>query len=151
MTDEIIKIERKTSTSRGLVPELARVLLVDDDPTSRLTVQTILEAGGYHVDSAASAAEAYVKMEKRVFELVLSDVGIESPTSGYEVLAHARTMDYRPATAILTASYEGSNEPGRPLLVEPEDVPGLLTKIAHLIGSRVSRKVSRELRLQSAN
>ena len=38
--------------------ELARVLLVDDDPTSRLTLKTVLEAGGYAVDAAASAAEA---------------------------------------------------------------------------------------------
>ena len=37
--------------------ELARVLLVDDDLTSRLTLKTVLEAGGYAVDSAASAAE----------------------------------------------------------------------------------------------
>ena len=151
MTEEMIKTERKASTSRAVGPELARVLLVDDDPTSRLTVQTILEAGGYYVDSAASAAEAYVKLEKREFELVLSDVGIESPTSGYEVLAHARAMGYKPATAILTSSYERGNEPGKSMLVEPQDVPGLLTKIANLIGSRASRKVSRELRLQSAN
>jgi CheY-like chemotaxis protein len=151
MTEEEIRTERKPSTTRALVPELARVLLVDDDPTSRLTVQTILEAGGYYVDSAASAAEAYVKLEKRQFELVLSDVGIESPTSGYEVLAHARAMTYRPATAILTSFYEGSNEPGKRCLVEPEDVPGLLTKIANLIGSRASRKVSRELLLQGTN
>jgi CheY-like chemotaxis protein len=151
MTEEMIKTERRSSTSRAVGPELARVLLVDDDLTSRLTVQTILEAGGYYVDSAASAAEAYVKMEKREFELVLSDVGIESPTSGYEVLAHARAMDYKPATAILTASYERGGAPGRSMLVEPQDVPGLLTKIANLIGSRASRKVSRELRLQSAN
>ena len=123
---------------------------MDDDPTSRLTVQTILEAGGYHVDSAASAAEAYAKMEKREFELVLSDVG-ESPNSGYEVLAHARMMDYRPATAILTASYEGGNEPGKSVLIEPQDVPGLLTKIANLIGSRASRRMQRELRLQAAS
>jgi len=145
------KIERRSSsTIRATAPELARVLLVDDDPTSRLTVQTILEAGGYHVDSAASAAEAYAKMEKREFELVLSDVG-ESPNSGYEVLAHARMMDYRPATAILTASYEGGNEPGKSVLIEPQDVPGLLTKIANLIGSRASRRMQRELRLQAAS
>ena len=33
-----------------------KILLVDDDPTSRLTLQTVLEAGGYHVDAAATAA-----------------------------------------------------------------------------------------------
>ena len=146
------KIERRSSsTIRATAPELARVLLVDDDPTSRLTVQTILEAGGYHVDSAASAAEAYAKMEKREFELVLSDVGIESPNSGYEVLAHARMMDYRPATAILTASYESDSEPGKSVLIEPQDVPGLLTKIANLIGGRASRRMQRELKLQAAS
>jgi PleD family two-component response regulator len=37
---------------------LARVLLVDDNTAARLTLQTVLEAGGYRVDSAASAAEA---------------------------------------------------------------------------------------------
>jgi CheY-like chemotaxis protein len=145
------KEERKSGTQRTTSPELARVLLVDDDPTSRLTVQTILEAGGYHVDSAASAAEAYAKMEKREFELVLSDVGIESSTAGYEVLAHARAMDYRPATAILTSSYDAGSELGKSFLVEPEDVPGLLTKIANLIGSRASRRMRRELRLQAAS
>ena len=46
--------------------EVARVLVVDDDPTSRLTLQTVLEAGGYHVDAAASAAEAVGKLDEQV-------------------------------------------------------------------------------------
>src|SRR6202171_2329838 len=82
--------------------ELARVLLVDDDPTARLTLQTVLQAGGYHVDSAASAAEAVGKLDEREYELVLSDLQMESPEAGLKVLAHARMMDYKPATAIVT-------------------------------------------------
>src|SRR5271155_2216045 len=82
--------------------DLARVLLVDDDPTSRLTLQTVLEAGGYHVDAAASAAEAVGKLDEQEYELVLSDLQMESPDSGLKVLAHARMMDYKPATAIVT-------------------------------------------------
>ena len=146
------KVERRSSTGRTIVPELARVLLVDDDPTSRLTVQTILQAGGYRVDSAASAAEAYAKMEKREFELVLSDAGMRSAHGGHEVLEHARTMDYRPATAAFTASYDdAAKEPVGQLLIESEDVEWLLTKVANLIGSRASRRLSRQLRLQAAN
>jgi CheY-like chemotaxis protein len=114
-------------------------------------VQTILEAGGYRVDSAASAAEAYAKLEKREFELVLSDAGLESASGGHEVLAHARSMEYRPATAVFQASYEAEGLPVERLSVESEDVEGLLTKVANLIGSRASRRLSRELRLQSAN
>src|SRR5271155_3114182 len=82
--------------------ELARVLLVDDDPTSRLTLKTVLEAGGYHVDSAASAAEAVGKLDEGEYELVLSDLQMESPEAGLQVIAHARMMSYKPATAILT-------------------------------------------------
>lgn len=82
--------------------ELARVLLVDDDLTSRLTLQAVLEAGGYFVDSAASAAEAVGKLDERQYELVLSDLQMESPEAGLKVIAHARLMAYKPATAILT-------------------------------------------------
>ena len=130
---------------------LARVLLVDDDPTSRLTLKTVLETCGYDVESAASAAEAVGMLEDSEYALVLSGLQMESHDSGLKVIAHARMMDYKPATAILTASYERGGAPGRSMLVEPQDVPGLLTKIANLIGSRASRKVTRELRLQSAN
>ena len=45
--------------------ELARVLLVDDNVTSRLTLKTVLEAGGYAVDAASSAAEAVGKLDAR--------------------------------------------------------------------------------------
>lgn len=127
--------------------ELARVLLVDDDPTSRLTLQTVLEAGGYHVDAAASAAEAVGKLDEQEYQLVLSDLQMESPEAGLKVLAHARNMEYKPATAIVT-SYRNSNKPQRQsrALVEPEDVPGLLAKVANMIGERATRKVLRELR-----
>src|ERR1700756_1354554 len=90
------------SHSRVLDYDLARVLLVDDDPASRLTLKTVLEAGGYAVDSAASAAEAVGKLDEGEYELVLSDLQMESPEAGLKVIAHARLMDYKPATAILT-------------------------------------------------
>ena len=123
-------------------PELARVLVVDDDPTARLTLQTVLQAGGYFVDSAASAAEAAGKMDEGRYELVLSDLGMESPTAGYRVMAHARSMDYRPAMALVT-TYKSSESNGRSALVETEDVSGLLGHVADLIGSRAKKQLRR--------
>src|SRR5215470_3082882 len=82
--------------------ELAKVLLVDDDPASRLTLKTVLEASGYAVDSAASAAEALSKLDEGEYDLVLSDLQMESPEAGLKVLAHARNQDYKPATALVT-------------------------------------------------
>ena len=67
--------------------DLARVLLVDDDLTARLTLKTVLEAGGYNVDAAASAAEAVGKLDEHEYELVLSDLQMESPDSGLCVSA----------------------------------------------------------------
>ena len=148
---------KNISPDRCLEFELARVLLVDDDPTSRLTLQTVLQAGGYHVDAAASAAEAVGKLDEREYELVLSDLQMESPEAGLKVLAHARMMDYKPATAIVT-TYQNNihSDHNRPdharltkqvrMLITPEDIPGLLAKVANMISQRAARKVEREMR-----
>jgi len=131
--------------------ELARVLLVDDDPTSRLTLQTVLQAGGYHVDAAASGAEALSRLEEGEYQLVLSDLQMESPQAGLKVLAHARMMDYKPATALIT-TYRNSGAGRQPrnsrqaVLIESQDLPELLGKVAELIGERATRRVARELR-----
>src|SRR5581483_2853252 len=126
--------------------ELARVLLVDDDLTSRLTLKAVLEAGGYFVDSAASAAEAVGKLDERQYELVLSDLQMESPEAGLKVLAHARLMDYKPATAILTTYQNKAPDTRRSVFIEPEDLPGLLSKVADLISQRAARIVNRQIR-----
>ncbi len=136
------------ASGRGL--DLARVLLVDDDVASRLTLQTVLEAGGYAVDVAASAAEAVGKLDEGRYELVLSDLGMESPEAGMKVLAHARLKDYKPAIALVT-SYHNALEPmeelQQQLFIETEDVPSLLGKVADLIGLRVLRRIERTRRL----
>jgi CheY-like chemotaxis protein len=124
--------------------------LVDDNPTSRLTLQTVLQAGGYRVDAAASAAEAVGKLDEQEYELVLSDLQMESPEAGLKVLAHARMMDYKPATAIVT-TYQNAQQHMRPvqqsrMLIKPEDLPGLLAKVANLISERAARRVQREMR-----
>ena len=137
---------RPLELRRSLDFELARVLVVDDDPTARLTLQTVLEAGGYRVDSAASAAEAVGKLEEQEYELVLSDLQMESPEAGLKVLAHARLMDYKPATAIVSSTTQGQKTEGSRMLIKPEDLPGLLAKVASLISHRAARRVARELR-----
>lgn len=131
--------------------ELARVLVVDDDVASRLTLQTVLEAGGYRVDAAATAAEAVGKMEDQEYQLVLSDLQMESPEAGLKVLAHAQMMDYKPATALITSYHNTAERRDSRMLVEPQDVPGLLSKVANLIARRVTRRVQRELRQTELN
>lgn len=139
-------MEANVQKSPGRGFELARVLLVDDDLTSRLTLKTVLEAGGYSVDAAASAAEAVGKLDQRQYELVLSDLQMESPRAGLKVLAHARLMDYKPATAILTTYQNKRPNARQPVLIAPEDLPGLLSKVADLISQRAARMVEKQMR-----
>lgn len=125
---------------------MARVLLADDNPASRLTLQTVLEAGGYRVDSAASAAEAVGLLDQQEYALVLTDLVMESPEAGLKVIEHARMKEYRPATA-LVHSWRPDQEPETPagtkLLIEPQNIPELLSKVAHLIGSRALHRFNR--------
>jgi CheY-like chemotaxis protein len=130
--------------------DLARVLLVDDELASRLTLQTLLEAGGYSVDVAASASEALGKLDAQEYELVLSDLRRESADTGPKLLAYARVKPYRPATALVTA-YQDSKTSGTPvelqeLSIQAEDVVNLLSKVAYLIGLRATRRAGRALR-----
>jgi CheY-like chemotaxis protein len=138
--------------SRSL--ELARVLLVESDVASRLTLQTLLRASGYAVDVAASAAEAVGKMDASTYELVLTDPNIESRESGRGILAYARRKDYKPATAIIHAHRDRSareDSKNQKMLVETEDVSTFLSKVAELISLRATRRSGRALRMSANN
>lgn len=118
--------------------DLARVLLVHGELASRLTLQTILQAGGYAVDIAATPAEAINKMDEGEYQLVLSDVEL-----GTGVLAYARVKDYRPATASVTSSDRDRENLARgrhQFCIYTENLPNLLADVAELIGVRASRR-----------
>ncbi len=128
--------------------ELARVLVVDDELSSRLTLQTLLEAGGYSVDVAGSAAEAICKLDEGQYELVLSEAEVDSPEAGEQVLSYARIRPYQPATAVVTAYREAKasryalgNE--QQVSINSENVSALLGKVADLIGLRAQRRAAR--------
>lgn len=130
--------------------DLARVLLVGDELASRLTLQTLLQAGGYFVDVAASSSEAFSKLDVGEYQLVLSEADIEWPESGLDVLSYARVKDYQSATALVTAYKEAKSfrYPARDeqrVSVDTEEVSSLLGKVADLIALRAHRRVNRVL------
>lgn len=127
------------SSTRSL--DLARVLVVHGDLAPRLALRTILQAGGYAVDTAGSPSEALAKLDANTYELVLTD-----PSPGNQPLrAYAKVKKYRPATATVRSS-EPAAKPPRPrrgeheISIHTEDVPRLLGSVADLIGLRASRR-----------
>ncbi len=52
----------------------ARILIVDDDATFRLTTGALLQADGHEVDSAADGQQAVERLRDRQFDLLLVDL-----------------------------------------------------------------------------
>ena len=131
--------------------DLARVLLVHGELAPRLALRTILQAGGYKVDVAASPAEAMAKLDEEIYDLVLADQEFGKNRSGLDLLAYARVKAYRPATAFISSqqrerglrplhsmSVRGSRRQN--ISIYTENLPYLLEKVAELIGVRASRR-----------
>lgn len=82
---------------------MPRILIVDDEPAILGLLRTILESESFEVETARSAAEAKLRLSQQHFDLVLTDMRMESPIAGYDVVRAARKLNPRPAVAILTA------------------------------------------------
>lgn len=119
---------------------LARVLLVHGNLAPRLALQTILQAGGYRVDAAATPAEALAKLDEHQYELVLTDDEFGSTSEGRAVLAYARVKSYQPATALITSTDSELPRGRHQLSIHTENLPALLANVAELIGLRAIRR-----------
>jgi CheY-like chemotaxis protein len=86
-----------------------RILLVDDDLAVLLTLKAVLELHGFEVETAGSSAEALARMTSGVYQMVISDLRMETEEAGLEVIRTAHRQAYDPATALLTA-YPPSKE-----------------------------------------
>jgi len=100
-----------------------RILLVDDDLAVLLTLKAVLELHGFEVETAGSSAEAFARMKSSVYQMVISDLRMETEEAGLQVIRTARRQAYDPATALLTA-YPPSGEHWRGEHRDGEDWTG---------------------------
>jgi DNA-binding response OmpR family regulator len=123
-----------------------KVLLVDDDVTVLLTMKAVLEISGFDVDTAASAIDAKRKLKLSEYQMVITDMRMESDAAGREVIAAARTAAYHPAVALLTAFPLGDDEwqemGADKMLVKPMQTVALLRQIEKLLATH-SAKLAR--------
>lgn len=82
---------------------MARILFVDDESAIIRLFGLVLESAGHEVITALSAAEAKLKLSEQSFNLVITDVRMESPTAGFEVVRAARRISPTLPVALLTA------------------------------------------------
>jgi CheY-like chemotaxis protein len=80
-----------------------QILIVDDEEAVSSMLKVVFETDGYEVTTAASAAAASAQIAKQIYDVVLTDMKMESDTAGYEVVHAARQRSDRTIIVILTA------------------------------------------------
>ena len=119
------------------------VLLVDDEVAVLLTMKAVLEISGFDVDTATSAHEGRSKIRTREYQMVITDMRMESDAAGREVIQAARTAPYHPAVALLTAfpvEQDDWMEMGADrMLVKPMQTPVLIRQLEKLLESHAAK------------
>ncbi|MDQ3907586.1 MAG: response regulator [Acidobacteriota bacterium] len=93
--------EQATQTGPAAGVRGARVLVVDDEESLRITTAAILEAEGYEVATAASGDEAVALLSAGEYDLVLTDLHMEGG-DGLSVLAEIRRRAPLTISVVLT-------------------------------------------------
>ncbi len=84
---------------------MGRILVVDDEELAREAIKLRLERDGHQVDTAASEAEAIEKIRtaQLPYDVVVTDMVLETENSGLEVLKAALLRDVLTEVIVLTA------------------------------------------------
>jgi len=133
------------ATSRG------HILVIDDEPDIRESLEILLSAEGYRVDLAPNATEGLKRLENSTFDLVLLDLMMPDK-SGMQVLEEVRARDRETPIFLITAygSVEvavnalkrGAND----YFSKPWDNEKLLIEIERMISKRQLEQENTELK-----
>jgi len=124
-----------------------RILLVDDDVPVLLTLKAVLEMHGFEVHTANSVNEAVDKLEAGTYQMVITDMRMETENAGWQVVRAAKDQEYRPATAILTAyppiEDDWRERGAHSLLIKPVGTKDLVRQIEALLVNHEDEKQRR--------
>jgi CheY-like chemotaxis protein/anti-sigma regulatory factor (Ser/Thr protein kinase) len=81
---------------------MSRILVVDDDKTTRLVLRRVLTSAGFSTAVAKDGVEALKAIDAGGFDLMLLDVWMPR-MNGLELLAKLRTSKTRPRVVVMTS------------------------------------------------
>lgn len=79
-----------------------RILVVDDDDTTRLVIRSVLGKAGFSVDEAVDGVEALARLGTDRWELMLLDVWMPRMT-GLDLLTALRGLEQAPRVVVMTS------------------------------------------------
>ena len=86
---------------------MQKLLIVEDDPSVRNTMVTVLELEGYTPEAVSSTREAIARLSAESYPIVISDIYLDERT-GIDVLRAAR--ENNPACVVILMTGRGSME-----------------------------------------
>ena len=92
--------------------DVTTILLVEDERLLRRAFRTLLEASGYRVTEAGSAAEALERAEADAPDLVLLDLGLPD-RNGLEIVGALRDRSGRPGLPVVAMTGRSGPEAAR--------------------------------------
>ena len=102
-----MNIQTPASSVGRPVSHVARVLVVDDEKSIRLTLRTFLQDRGYEVETADDATQAQALLSRDAYDVVVSDI-ILPGVSGVELLKAIRAA--APAAQVIMMTGEPAVE-----------------------------------------
>lgn len=128
------------------MPARKRILFVDDEPSIRLTLPSILQEHGFEVKTAASVSEAIAEISRSRFDVLLSDLNIGEDGDGFRVVSAMRRIQPRCITVILTGypgfetAVQGIRNQVDDYLTKPADLDALIGSLKDKLASRNGKK-----------
>jgi CheY-like chemotaxis protein len=120
-----------------------KILVVEDEPLIRKSICEILQtAGGYEVDEAGDGVQAVKLLERRHFDLVITDLFMPR-MNGLKLLEHVRSMSPQLPVIFMTGylSKEAAKTsfPGTECLTKPFSVRTLLSSVRRHLPAETTR------------
>ena len=87
-----------------------RVLIADDEPSLLKCFAAFLEAENFEVQTVRSAMSAIAALDSGEFDVVITDMAMETQTAGYDVVRAAQSQSYEPEVVVFTSFHIAAAE-----------------------------------------
>ena len=139
--------------SGGTPAPPARILVVDDRPTSRAVVKGVLSSSAYEVEEADSGAAALALLDQQSFDLVILDI-VMPDMNGFEVLERIRRQHSESELPVIMATVkhrtddmvEALQHGANDYVTKPIDFPLLFARIERRVAAKRAEDVQRQTR-----
>ncbi len=145
----IKKGEARDLTRSRIMAKAKRLLIVEDDPTTRMMLHDLLEGEGYHVTSFGDAPEALDHVRRNGLpHLIIVDLGLPS-YNGFELSRRLKQMGDVPIVILsgdssVESRVAGIEKYAEDYIVKPFNHREVIARVARILSRFVDQSYARE-------